>query len=442
MTNRKNKLIKIVKLVFLITMIITCFASSTYANPTSERNNKEVDSVVLKTNMFNPDTATQEYLSKLTPEQKSKSDAYFEGGYWLLFWNMVYDVLIAWIFLSLGLSRWIKKLALKTKNINIQNLIYVGCYTLLVFLMILPFDIYANFFREHQYGLSNLTFGNWFTEKMVSFCIKLIIESIIIMLLYVALRKVKQNWWIWGGIISIVFMTGIILIAPIFIGPLFNKYTPLPENKLKEEILSIARANGVPTNQIYQYDNSKQTNAISANVSGLGSTTRISLNDNLLNTCTPAEIKSVVAHEMGHYLLNHGYKMIVFFGMIILFGLVLINWSFKKIINLRGCKWQIADISDISGLPLLMILFSLYMFMLTPIRNDIMLQKEVEADLFALNAAREPDGFAAAVMKTSDYRKVDPGYWEEIIFYDHPSIKSRISSAMRWKAENLDDEAK
>jgi STE24 endopeptidase len=397
------------------------------------------DTSIVKKEGFNPYTATQEYLSILTPEQKSKSDSYFEGKYWLMLWSMVYEILVAWIFLSLGLSRWIKRLALKAKRVNVQNLIYIGCYLLFAYLLTLPINIYENFFREHQYNLSNLTFGNWFGEEMISLSLELVIGSIIIMLLYVAIRKVKQNWWIWGGIIFIFFIIIGMLIAPVFISPLFNKYKPLADGNLKKEILSLARANGVPTNEVYQFDASKQTNRISANVSGFGHTTRISLNDNLLNTCTPAEIKSVMAHEMGHYVLNHIYKMIVFFGLLIFLGFVFINWSFKKIINSWGHKWQISDISDISGLPLFIVLFSLYMFVITPINNNIIRVNEVEADIFGLNAAREPDGFASVSMKLSTYRKIEPGYWEEIIFFDHPSGKTRVLSAMKWKAEHLGD---
>ncbi len=420
---------------FLLILMI-CLMANSYAIPTSKPD-IAADLIAPKTEGFNPYTATQEYLSILTPEQKSKSDSYFEGKYWIILWNMVYAFVVAWIFLSLGLSSWIKKQALKAKRINVQNLIYIGFYLLFAFLLTLPINIYENFFREHQYNLSNLTFGNWFGEKMISFGLELVFGSLVIMLLYIAIRKAKQNWWIWGGIIAIGFLIIGLFIAPVFINPLFNKYKPLPESKLKEEILSLARANGVPTSEVYQFDASKQTSEISANVGGFGNTTRISLNDNLLNTCTPAEIKSVMAHEIGHYVLHHMYKMLISFGVLIFLGFVFINWSFNKIIKRWGHKWQIKDISDISGLPLFIVLFSLYIFIITPINNNIIRVNEIEADIFGLNAAREPDGFASVAMKLSTYRKIEPSYWEEILFYDHPSGKSRVLSAMKWKAENL-----
>lgn len=420
---------------FLLVAIV-CILCTTYAN-SSAGTNKTADSSSVKSEKFDPYEATQKYLSTLTPEQKSKSDAYFEGGYWLLLRNMIYEIMVAWILLSLGLSHWIKKIASKAKKVNVQNLIYILCYLLFVFLLTLPINIYQNFFREHQYNLSNLTFGKWFGEEMISLSLNLVIGSIVIMLLYIAIRKVKKNWWIWGGSIAIAFLIIGMLITPIFISPLFNKYKPLADGNLKKEILSIARANGVPGNEVYQYDASKQTTKISANVSGFGNTIRISLNDNLLNKCSPSEIKSVMAHELGHYLLNHIYKSLILFGLLIFLGFVFVNWSFNKIINSWGRRWQIKDISDIAGLPLFMVLFSLYMFAVTPVNNNISRTTETEADIFGLNAAREPDGFASVAMKLSEYRKIDPGYWEEIIFYDHPSGKTRVLTAMKWKAENL-----
>jgi STE24 endopeptidase len=391
-----------------------------------------------KSEKFDPYSATQKYISTLSPLQKQKSDNYFEGGYWLLLWNIIYDVFIAWIFMSLGLSRWIKKIVTKIKKVNLQNLIYVAFYLLLFYIMTFPINLYENFIREHNYSLSNLTFGNWFKEDLIQLGLTIVLGSLIFMVLYIAIRKLKQNWWIWGGIISILFLFIGAFIAPVFISPLFNKYEPLTDGNLKKEILSIARANGVPAEEVYQFNASKQTTKISANVSGIANTIRISLNDNLLKKCSTQEIKSVMAHELGHYVLNHVFKALIFIGLIILIGFAFVNWSFNKIIKLWFPKWQISDISDIAGFPLFIALFSIIMFVATPINNNISRTMEAEADIFGLNAAREPDGFASVAMKLSEYRKIDPGYWEEIIFYDHPSGRTRILNAMKWKAENLD----
>jgi STE24 endopeptidase len=109
----------------------------------------------------------------------------------------------------------------------------------------------------------------------------------------------------------------------------------------------------------------------------------------------------------------------------------------KKAIIRYGNKWGIESISDISSLPLFAILFSSFLFITTPVTNTISRTIESEADIFGLNAAGEPDGFASTAMKLSEYRKIDPSRLEEIIFFDHPSGKARVMMAMKWKAEHL-----
>ena len=270
--------------------------------------------IAIKQESFNADAATQAYISTLSPEQKAKSDAYFEGGYWIQLWGFILDILTAWIFLSLGLSKWISRIAGRAKRVNIRNLIYILLYLFLSILIVFPFSVYTDFVREKNYGLSNLTFTGWLTENLIQTALFLVLGSLLIMILYVVMRKVTRQWWIWGSGVVVVFLVISIFIAPVFISPLFNDYTPLKNGTVRDEILSLARANGVPVTNVYQFNASKQSTRISANVSGIGSTIRVSLNDNLLNKCTPSEIKSVMAHELGHYVLNHTYKLLIYLG--------------------------------------------------------------------------------------------------------------------------------
>ena len=94
------------------------------------------------------------------------------------------------------------------------------------------------------------------------------------------------------------------------------------------------------------------------------------------------------------------------------------------------------DVADPAGLPLAALLFFAYLFAMTPVINSIIRNGESEADMFGLNAARQPDGFAQAALHLAEYRKLEPGPLEEIVFFDHPSGHTRIFAAMRWKAEH------
>jgi STE24 endopeptidase len=420
-----------------------CFFFFSFVHAQQEVGNggsPNIDSTAINNSIapaFDPSAATQKYLDILSPAKKAKSDSYFEGGYWLILWNLLYTLAIGFIFLRLGLSKWIRQIAFRAKNINMQVFIYGLLYILFVWLFSFPLTVYQDFYREHQYDLSNLTFSAWLIENLKSLVIAVVFGSALLVLLYKAIRHTGKNWWIWGAGITISFVIFGAFIAPVFLAPIFNKYKPLEEGALKSQILSIARANNIPADNVYQFDASKQSNKISANVSGFASTTRISLNDNLLKRCSPAEIKSVVGHEMGHYVMNHVYKGILEIGLLMFLSFALVNWLFNKIISRWGERLSIAGITDIAGLPLLAVLFALISFCTTPVSNTLTRTQEIESDMFGLNAAREPDGFAAVSMKLSEYRKINPGRWEEIIFFDHPSGQVRVSTAMKWKAENL-----
>ena len=168
---------------------------------------------------------------------------------------------------------------------------------------------------------------------------------------------------------------------------------------------------------------------------------RISLNDNLLNRCSLASVRAVMAHEMGHYVLNHVYKGLLEMGLLLTVGFAFCAWAFDRIVARRGAAWGIRSIGDPAGLPLIALLLSTYMFVMTPVSNSITRTEEIEADAFGLNAAGEPDGFADVSLMLSEYRKLHPGKLEEIVFYDHPSGYNRILMAMTWKAEHLGTKA-
>jgi STE24 endopeptidase len=276
-------------------------------------------------------------------------------------------------------------------------------------------------------------------EQIIALGVGLVLGSLGIAALYAVFRRAPRRWWIGGAAVAILFLVFTVLIGPVYIAPLFNTYTPLKDAALKESILSLARANGIPARDVYEFDASRQSKRVSANVSGLLGTMRISLNDNLLNRCSKAEIESVMGHEMGHYVLNHVPKSILSFGLLFFAGFGFVRWSFEAAVRRFGGKWGIRGIADLAGLPLLMVLLTIFFFVLTPISNTLIRVDEAEADIFGLNAARQPDGEAEVALKLGEYRKLSPSPFEEWFFFDHPSGRSRILMAMRWKAEHLQE---
>jgi STE24 endopeptidase len=380
--------------------------------------------------------ATQAYLDTVPKERRAKTDAYFEGRYWIEVWETVLVVLIAALLLFTGASQRMRTLAERvTRRPLIHAMVYGLLFAVTLSILLLPWSIYTGYFREHQYGLSNQTFGAWFGEALIDMALTAAIGAVVIAGIYAAIRKAPRTWWLWGAGLAVVFSSVLALISPVFIAPLFNEYKPVANQEVRETVLSMARANGVPANEVYEFNASKQHKRVSANVSGFGGTMRISLNDNLLNRGSMAEIRMVMAHEIGHYVLNHMYKGIVFRGLVMIAMFAFAYWVFAWAQGRWGARWGVRDITDVAGLPVLIAAFAVFSLLATPLNNNLTRVHEIEADLFGLNASREPDGFALAALKLGEYRKLEPGALEEFIFFTHPSGRNRIAMAMRWKAE-------
>ncbi len=381
--------------------------------------------------------ATRAYLDQLPADQKTKSDAYFEGGYWLQLWNVLWNAAVFVLLLQTGLSARMRDHAERLVPWRpARTMLYAAQFLVVLTLLSLPLDLYQGYFREHQYGLSNLTLGGWFGEAGKALLVVLVLGSLAIAGFYGVVRRAPHTWWMWGTAGAILFLAFGVLIAPVVIVPLFNHPTPLADQRVVQPILSLARANGINAKEVWEIDASKQTKRVSANVSGLLGTERITLNDNLLNRATLPQIEAVMGHEMGHYVLNHVYKGLLEFGVILFVGFALVNLFFERLRARYEATWRVRGIGDVAGLPLVVLLFSAYLFAMTPVINSVIRTQEYEADIFGLNAARQPDGFAQTALMLSEYRKLEPGPLEEIIWYDHPSGRTRIYSAMRWKTEH------
>ncbi|MEZ5500768.1 MAG: M48 family metallopeptidase [Steroidobacteraceae bacterium] len=386
---------------------------------------------------FDVDKATQAWIDTLPAAARARSDAYFEGGYWLQVWGLLWSLAVAaWWLMGKRAARLRDLIGRHAGGPWRQAAVFAAIFLVVSWVLTLPLDIYQNWYRERQYELATQTFLPWFGEQLLSLAIDVLIGAPVIATIYAAVRRAREHAWVWAsGIVTAVIIV-LVALSPVFIAPLFNDYKPLEAGPVRDQILSLARANGVPADNVYRFDASRQTTRISANVSGALGTTRISLNDNLLEHTSLPEIRAVMAHEMGHYVLHHGWKTIIGYALVIALLLYLLQRILSRFVARRGARFGIYDRGDIAGLPLAMAILSVLGFLATPVFNNITRVFESEADIFGLNAAGEPEGFASVAMRLSTYRKISPGPIEEVIFYDHPSGHTRVQMAMRWLAEH------
>ncbi len=387
---------------------------------------------------FDVEAATRAYLDTLAGAAREKSDSYFEGGYWLLLWNALVGVAAAWIVLHFGWSaRWRDLAERVTKRRWLQPALYAVPFVIVSALITLPWAIYAGWYREKQYDLMNLGFGGWLGEQAIALAVQVVMTAILLMVIFAVIRSAPRTWWLWGAGALTAFTAFAVLISPVFINPLFNKYEPMAQGPMRDQILAMARAHDVPADNVYVFDQSKQHKRISANVSGLGPTIRISLNDNLLERATPPEVKAVMGHELGHYVLGHVWRLILAFTLVFLLGFFLLWRLTPWMLRRWGGRWGVRGPDDPAVVPVFVIIFSVYMLAMTPALNTLIRVHESEADAYGLEAAREPDGFASTAMKLSEYRKIEPSPLEEMVFFDHPSGRTRVRMAMEWKAQHL-----
>jgi STE24 endopeptidase len=426
----------------LIFLSVVCFGvASAFAQPPAANEMPSVVKVPAEaqaSSHFDAIAATNAYLAQIPADKTARSNAYFEGGYWLILWDFLYGIAVAFALLNFRWSARMRDLSERiTRFKPVHTFIYWLQYLLLTTILVFPLTVYEDYFREHKYGLATQSFGPWMGDLLKSVAVNLVLGGVLMIVLVGIVRRLPKTWWIWGAVVTIVFFIMTILIFPIYVLPLFNKITRLDDPKIVDPILSMARANGIPAKDVYEVDASRQTTKMSANVSGFANTMRITLNDNLLRRGSPEEIQSVMGHEMGHYVLNHVYKFTIFISVVIVLTFALLYKSLEWALQRWGEKWQIVGIGDTAVLPLVVLLVTIISFILTPIMNTYIRTEEIEADMYGLNTSRAPDGFAQGAIHLGEYRKMSPGPLEEFIFFDHPSGRNRIYAAMRWKAENL-----
>ncbi|WP_421931945.1 M48 family metallopeptidase [Phenylobacterium sp.] len=384
---------------------------------------------------FDPAAATQAYLAVLPPEAHAKATAYTQGGHWLLLWSAVVAVVIAWLVLRSGvlvkLRAWIEA---KKSRPWLAALVVLLVDGAVEGVLGLPWSVYEDWWREKGYGLTSQPLAGWMGEHLMMMAISLVLSVVLAACLYALIRRAPKTWWLWGGgLVAFAFMV-LMVLSPVFIEPLFNTYTPAPPGPVRDTVVAMAKANGVPSDKIYVYNGSKQSNRYTANVSGLFGTARVAMSDTMFKQGADiAEVKGVVGHEMGHYVHMHSIWLASGFGLLALISFFLVDRLFAPVAALVGAK-GVQGLSDPAGFPVISIIIAVLALVGTPITSSMVRLAETDADKFSLERVNEPDGLAKALVKTIEYRAATPSKLEEILFYDHPAVGNRVRMAMDWKA--------
>lgn len=381
---------------------------------------------------FDVQAATDNYINALGPEALAKAAAYTSGSHWTMLWGFLISTAVAWLVIKLKVLDKIEG-KLSHRSLWFRSFAISAAYLVLSSLLVLPWTLYADWWREVAYGKTNQPLSDFLSQGFVMLIISSLFGGLFLSGIYFCIRRLGTYWWAWSGGVAAVAVTSMMLIGPIWIEPLFNKYTPLPQGEVREALEVLAKQANIQPDRIFVYDGSRQSNRFTANVSGLGSSARIAISDVALTSASLDEVKAVTGHEIGHYVSDHIWNLI---GTAVLMSMIffyLSNAMFMKVANLMGAK---ASIAEPRGVAVLLVCISFLSLLAQPVTNYVIRKGETEADQYSYKAVNLPDAMASALVKTAEYRDPRPHPLQELIFYTHPSVEKRVKAAMEWKAQH------
>lgn len=379
---------------------------------------------------FDPNEATARYIDSLGPAALQKAHDYTIGREWMLFWELLVAAVVAWLIVRSGiLDRLDARLGERRRNIRAFVLAVV--YFIVAAILTLPWSIYADWWHQKAYGLTSQPFADWLLQLGLQTLIAAFVGALFFLCVYWLMRRAGKAWWLWSGGVAAILFALFLLLAPVLIEPLFNHYTPVPPGQVRDAVVQMAQRAGIPPDKVYMYNGSRQSNNFTANAGGVGGTARVAISDVALNKASLDEVRAVTGHEIGHYVLRHSWWGVLFYALGALFLFWIADRTFPWFARRFGSS---AALPDPRGLPVLMFMVSLFGLLTLPISNSFSRTLESQADMYSLRTENRPDALSTALVKTAEYRYPRPGKLEEIIFYDHPSVESRVRTAMGWKA--------
>jgi Zn-dependent protease with chaperone function len=363
------------------------------------------------------------------PEPSEKAMAYYRSGVALWLFDVAWGLLVPGVILFTGFSARMRTWAARIgRKWFFVIALYFVFFSLVAFAVDLPRIYYEDFVRQHAYGLSNQTFEKWMTDNLIGLAVSLVIGVLFLWIPFLVLRKSPERWWLYTGLLAIPFLCLMLLVTPVWLDPLFNDFGPMKNKALEQKILALADRAGIEGSRVYEVNKSVDTKALNAYVSGLGNTKRIVLWDTIIARLDEPELLFVMGHEMGHYVLGHTWKLIGLLSMLIMATLYAIHRTAGWVI----ARWQnrigFDSLADVASLPLLLLLFSAYFFVATPVGLAFSRSFEHESDRFGLEITRtnRPAAIAFVKLQQDNLGNPRPHWLVRLWRASHPTLAERI----------------
>ena len=381
---------------------------------------------------FDVEAATAAYIDGLGEEALAQAAAYTTGNQWLMLWGLLISAMVTLIIIRTG---WLTKTddKLSKRGFIIRVFSISAVYLVVSEVLEMPWSVFSGWWRETEYGRTSQPLMDFLSQGLLALAISALLFSFFMVAIYAFIQKAKKLWWLWGGTFSGVCVAVLMVVGPTYIAPLFNDYQPVPPGEVRDAVEAMAINAGIPTDRIFMYDGSRQSNNFTANVAGIGGAARIAISDVALDEATLDEVKAVTGHEIGHYKLGHVWDGVFLTIVIVMASFFIADKAFNAVARLFGAR---EDIGDPTTVPVLLFLVGVIGIFTQPISNTLSRMNETEADHYSYEMVDLPDGMASALVKTAEYRNPRPGKLEEWLFYTHPSVEQRVRAAMEWKASH------
>lgn len=380
----------------------------------------------------------RDYLAEARAAFTPENRAYQRQRVMLSLVSPLVSVLAGLVLLFAGWSQRMRDAAnARARGRYGRVLVFFALYSAIQFVLLFPLAWYQDFALEQRFGFATQSFGGWFLDQLKSLVFQVVAVGVV-PLLALAWRAVEtspRRWWLWLAAGTLPVAVASVLLQPLVFDPLFNKFTTLHDESLRQDILALGARADIPARNVYEVDMSTRTKKINAYVSGFGASQRIVLWDTTLKGMSKDEILFVMAHEMGHYVLRHIWKGLAAVAVIAFAAFALVAWLTGAMLARFGPGWGIDHVGDLAAMPLVLAMVSLVSWGISPLTNALSRGVEHEADVFALELTHDNDAGARAFLKLAATNKSDPepAAWVKLVLFTHPPLGERIRFALDYR---------
>jgi STE24 endopeptidase len=379
----------------------------------------------------------------LPPELDKKARDRSRINFRLALIGFVYGLFVLWLILRWKLGAKYRDWAEKFSSRRfLQALVFSPLLLLTIAILTLPMDIYGEVI-EKQFGISVQGWSSWSWDWIKAELISLVIFIILIWLLYAVIRRSPRRWWFYFWLVSLPILLFIFFISPWVITPLFNKFEPLQQKdpQLTAALEKMVQRAGedIPPERMFWMGAAEKTTALNAYVTGFGASKRIVVWDTTIAKMNTAQVVFVAGHETGHYVLQHVYKLLGFFALLLLI-LLYLGYRMMGWVQARwGTGWAIRGVDDWASLPALLLLLSIFSFVTNPVASAFSRYVEHQADQFGLEVTHglTPDSSQVAaqafqILGEVDLANPEPNPLDVFLFYSHPPIGDRVQFSLTY----------